>query len=325
MSDREIASQLVAVSDSESGQKLLRFLERRLELPQALLHRWIRTGQIRVNGKRCKPFARVNAGEMIRLPPFALGLRKTEPELAEAANWPEEQIRQSLQNAGLALIGIADNVWALEKPQGLPVQSGSGHLDSVAERLKSCFGTCAYIPAPAHRLDRDTGGVLLAGATFDAQRTLHEDIARGLVHKEYLAICGGNWPWQDVRFIRHYLAKTGAPGAEKALVRDEPFPGAKEAFCLVRSLGASAGGSLLQIRLLTGRFNQLRAQLAFLGYPLLGDGKYGQYGQGGLKLHAFRMTLPGGAKFVSRPGWFDGGMALPDMIEMDELDNFAEK
>lgn len=305
------------VSGSEDGQKLLRFLERRLDLPQALLHRWIRTGQIRVNGKRCKPFVRVNQGDIVRLPPFALTLPG--PCRDELTNWSQEQIKDALGTVGLQPAAMAGNIIALEKPAGLPAQGGSGHLDSVAARLKQCFANCMYIPGPAHRLDRDTTGLLLVGATHESQRQLHEACMNGQLVKEYLALSAGRWPFNEVKLASHYLLRAGEKGREKAVVFTEAVAGGKPALSLIKPLAISDDASLLQVRLLTGRYNQIRAQLASYGFPVCGDGKYGAFDAGGLKLHAFRIILPDGTEFLSKPSWLPKDQELPAPLAKPEI------
>ena len=161
------------VDEKESGQKLLRFLERRLKLPASLLHRWIRTGQIRLNGSRCKPFDRVKQGDIVRLPPFAHSMAA---ELAQNEESNETEIDSSKT---IEILDIWNDVWAINKAAGLPTQSGTGHEDSVAARLAARSGPDFFKVAPAHRLDRGTSGVLLAGASFEALRGLQEEFQKG--------------------------------------------------------------------------------------------------------------------------------------------------
>lgn len=281
--------------ESESGQKLLQFLERRLGLPQALLHRWIRTGQIRLNGARCKPFVRVAMGDKIRLPPFAGRLAAQ----AHAPEPPPETASPPLPPC----VGEKDDAWLLDKPAGLPSQSGTRHEDSVAARLKARFAHQFFKPVPCHRLDKDTTGLLLVGVTHKALRRVQDQFRGGKIHKEYLAWIKGRWPYDDVRLIRNFLRKEGAPGSVKTRVVDEKTPFAKEALTVVYPLRVDKNSTLLQIRLLTGRSHQIRAQMAALGFPVLGDGKYGAPVGEPLKLHSFRVILPEGEEFTAPPPW----------------------
>ena len=310
----------IAVTETESGQKLIQWLKRRLHVPQGQLHKWIRTGQIRVNGGRAKAFDPVREGDTIRLPPFCreeAAAPRTRPQTSPRTASPARPLPPVLASDGSILV--------LHKPAGLPTQPGSGHSDSVATRLAALNPGAAFHPAPAHRLDRDTSGVLLVGCTFEALRTLGEALRQRAAIKEYLAWVHGRWPWDGVRLIRHSLRKEGPEGREKmrAYPWNAPPPGGREALLLARPLERREGASLLHIRLLTGRTHQIRVQMQATGFPLVGDGKYGPPGQwtgqragqwtgqragqraGGqrLLLHAVRITLPDGRAFACAPHW----------------------
>lgn len=294
MEDAPAPRVFAPADETESGQKLLQFLERRLGLPQALLHRWIRTGQIRLNGARCKPFQRVSAGDCVRLPPFA-------DKLSAQANAPEEQFSEAPPLP--KVVGEYNGVRAYAKPAGLPTQSGTDHADSLTSRLALRYANQFYKPVACHRLDRDTSGLLLVGMTHDALRRVQNQFKNGEIHKEYLAWVKGEWPWRTPRLIRHFLRREGERGNIKTRVVSEKIPFAKEALALVAPAKVAAGSSLLQIRLLTGRRHQIRAQLTALGYPLIGDDKYGKDHSEAMRLHAFRIILPEGAEFSLPPDW----------------------
>lgn len=286
------------VKENEGGQKLLRFLERRLKLPASLLHRWIRTGQIRVNGSRRKPFDRVSAGDLVRLPPFAISMAG---DMAETSGG-----RDNDADGYIEILDIWNDIWAVNKPAGLPAQSGTGHDDSVAARLAAKGGDDFFKPAPAHRLDRDTSGALLAGASFEALKNLQEEFRDGKIHKEYLAWVKGKWPYEKLALLQNYLRKEKEN--EKAAMRilPGPAPYAKEALTLVQPLITGEGKSLLHVRILTGVTHQIRAQLAAAGHPVLGDGKYGGAADGPLRLHSYRIILPDGHEFSAAPPWREG-------------------
>lgn len=286
----EKAENFPPVSTAEAGEKLLRLLVRRLALPESLLHRWLRTGQIRLNGKRAKPFEPVQAGDLIRLPPFALKLNQ-----AAACENP----RLPPPDSDLPpLIDLVDSIWAFDKPAGLPVQNGTGHNDSLCARLKAHYSQCCFTPAPAHRLDRETSGVLLVGASHAALSQLQTWFRDGAIHKEYLAWIKGAWPFAGQKVLRHYLV-----GGDNVTAHEQPVSNGREALCKVQSLLTRNGNSLLQIQLLTGRKRQIRAQLAALGLPVHGDSRYGAKPGSRLKLHALRDILPDGTEFYCMPPW----------------------
>ena len=146
------------VTAAEAGQKLLQFLSRRFEEPQSVLHRWIRTGQVRINGGRAKPFDRVELNDEIRVPPFA------------GAGTKAERVPASSGGKELPpIVAETADVIVFCKPSGLPVHPGTGHTDSLTTRLEAAFAGSPFIPAPVHRLDRDTSGLLL---TLDGELVL---------------------------------------------------------------------------------------------------------------------------------------------------------
>ena len=157
----------VTVDPREGGQKLLQFLQRRLDLPPSLLHRWIRTGQVRINGGRAKPFGLVAAGDAVRLPPFALGMSrrsKAAGSLSSPAPGQEPRPRaQALPPLPRPLLQDGD-LWVFCKPAGLPTHPGTGHEDSLSSRLAARAGDAPFKPTPVHRLDKDTSGILLVAA-----------------------------------------------------------------------------------------------------------------------------------------------------------------
>lgn len=289
------------VGPAEAGQKLLRFLQRRLNLPEALLHRWIRTGQIRLNGRRCKPYEIVSKGDQVRIPPFAC---KAHDSQGEPPQPPAEM------SGGLPrLLAASDGIWAFAKPAGLAVQPGTGITESFSGMLARLYDGHGFKPAPAHRLDRETSGVLLVGATHKAMQTLQGWFRDGSVHKEYLAWVKGSWPFAEDRLLRHY---TG--GLNRVEARKQPFEDAREALCVVRPVRNAPDAALLHIHLVTGRKRQIRAQLAAEGFPVLGDSRYGARKGSELKLHACRILLPNGEEFSCLPPW-TGRFAVTELPE----------
>ena len=142
------------VTEAEAGQKLLQFLSRRFDEPQGVLHRWIRTGQVRINGGRAKPFDRVALNDEIRVPPFA-----------GAGSQPDSPSSPLSAQPLPPIVAETDDVIVFCKPSGLPVHPGTGHTDSLTTRLEAAFAGSPFIPAPVHRLDRDTSGLLRVGTT----------------------------------------------------------------------------------------------------------------------------------------------------------------
>ncbi|ACS81295.1 RluA family pseudouridine synthase [Maridesulfovibrio salexigens] len=290
-----MAAEFVQVTKAEAGQKLVRFLERRVDgaVPRSAIMRWIRKGNVRVDKGRCKPFDLVKEGQTVRIPPY-----KAE-ETAQHKKLPE-----------LPIIYEDDNYLAVCKPAGLPTQGGTGHDDSVADRLLSMFADAHYKPAPAHRLDRDTSGVILAGKSHQGQKDLSDFFAEhGEGGKFYLAEVEGRWPEEDWVELHDKMEKSGSKGREKVVVGS-----GKDASSSVCPVTIGEKSSLLIVKLHTGRTHQIRVQLSSRGFPIAGDVKYG--GQNGkMKLHCLRIDTP----------WFSVG-CLPDWEKLPDIsDHYFDK
>lgn len=296
---------LQPVSAAEGGQKLLQFLERRLGLPPTLLHRWIRTGQIRCNGKRCKPFQPVVQADTVRLPPLALTLAQQEKNSNDASPAaPSLPLPE--------LIHKSDALFVFNKTAGLPVHPGTGHSDSLTTRLQQHHANAPFCPTPAHRLDKDTSGLLLVARSYACLRMLQDAFSQGDLIKEYLAWVEGNWPLTNPqhppRLLRDTLVKRYTGSHEKVEVcpatsENSSTREGHEAACMVQCLRQQGQHSLMHIRLLTGKTHQIRVQLASRGHPLCGDAKYGSTLHPPFKLHAVRLILPDGSEFSALPPW----------------------
>lgn len=298
--------QPLAVSPEEAGQKLLQFLTRRLAgaVPGSALLKAIRTGQVRVDGGRKQPFFRLAAGQEVRVPPF-----QTAP--------PQDQSPQTSQPLDIlyedhALIAVA-------KPAGLCAHAGTRHPDSVADRLKALYAGAPFLPVLAHRLDKDTSGILLAAKSYAELRRLGDLFASGGVAKTYLAWVDGAWPGRATELLedaldRLDLAEGGAEGRRK-IVRAEAAAGGagKQARCEVTPLVRKRAATLLQVRLLTGRTHQIRVQLSLRGHAIISDAVYGRKVRGlGMMLHALSLRLPERALFLPPP--WSGPFALPEAL-----------
>ncbi len=294
------------VSRAEAGQKLLNFLTRRIDAGSSELHKWIRSGQVRVNGGRAKAFDRVSEGDAVRVPPFA-ALREVKPGGSDPV---KNDLKGATKTApplddgvspGLPVLYEDDELLVLNKPAGLPSQGGSGHADSVASRLARAYARADFVPALVHRLDRDCSGLLLAGKSYAAVRRLTDALANRDGEppvKEYLAWVWGRWPHTAMRELRDCLDKDEAAHRMRAGAKK-----GREALSLavpvtIRKTRNGDAVSLLLVRLVTGRTHQIRVQLAARGFPLVGDPRYGDARRDararvrGLKLHACRLFLP---------------------------------
>jgi len=273
----------VIVSRAESGQKLLQFIERQLQgqVPRSAIMRWIRTGQVRVDGGRCKPFVRIRQGQSVRLPPYTEG-QETRGVRGTSCN-----------PFALRRVHEDEEILVLAKPPNLATQPGTRVEDSVSDRLQSEYAHSDWTPALVHRLDKDTSGLLLVAKSYFALQHLQGLWRSGAVTKVYVAWVQGGWACPEWTCLRDELPKEKDGRLQQ--VRAESW---------VTCLRHTPEASLLGVRLITGRKHQIRIQLARRGYPIVGDRKYGpgkSVGQG-LLLHAAILGWQG-RLFSLAPPW----------------------
>ena len=289
-------AQTVTVTPAEAGQKLLQFLERRLcgAVPRSAIQRWIRQGQVRVDKGRKKPFDRLEAGQTVRIPPYTPG--DAPAPAPDSGPAPEARLRIAFED---------EHILVVAKPAGLAAHGGDKITDSVAARLAALRPDADFRPTLAHRLDRDTSGLLLAAKDYATLRDLNDRFASGEVGKVYLAWVAGRWDEPDGTLLEDRLEKQGAPGGEKVA------PGSgKTALARVTSLISDRHHSLVAVRLLTGRTHQIRVQLASRGHAIAGDRKYGDPGgRPPMRLHCFALRAAG--RTLTLPPPWSGRWAPP--------------
>ncbi|MBU1042158.1 MAG: RluA family pseudouridine synthase [Proteobacteria bacterium] len=327
--------QPLVVNPEEAGQKLLQFLTRRLQgaVPGSALLKAIRTGQVRVDGGRKQPFFRLAAGQQVRVPPFqALPGQEAEgPHPAGPAGAAESEAPPpDAPPAPLPLTLLYEDAGlvAVAKPAGLCAHAGTRHPDSVADRLKALFAGAPFLPVLAHRLDKDTSGILLAAKSYAELRRLGDLFATGGVAKTYLAWVDGSWPGRGTELLEDSLERldlaAGEVAGRKKIVRAGTAPStggtvggtvgvSKLARCEVTPLLRKRAATLMQVRLLTGRTHQIRVQLSLRGHPVISDAVYGRKVRGvPMLLHALCLRLPERALFLP-PAW-SGPFALPETL-----------
>lgn len=277
------------VEADAAGIRLDRWFSRHYPgVAHARLEKWLRTGQVRIDGKRAKAGARLAAGQRVRVPPLDHGAVPPARPRAEVAPADAADLRARVLHRDDAVIVI-------DKPPGLAVQGGSRihhHLDAMLDAL--AFG--GDRPRLVHRLDKDTSGVLVLARNRIAAASLAAAFRRGSVHKLYWALVVGV-PRPARGRIEVALAKRPARGGEK-VVADETGRPAATRYRVVEAAGRRA--SWLALEPEGGRTHQLRVHCASLGTPIVGDGKYGgaqAFPRGaaigrGLHLHARAIQLP---------------------------------
>ncbi|MGX7951834.1 RluA family pseudouridine synthase [Tsuneonella sp. HG249] len=262
MSD-EVRQFTVAPDDDDI--RLDRWFKR--HLPQvgfATVSRWARTGQIRVDGKRAKPEDRLAAGQVLRVPPGGdLPKTKTAKPRAELS---DDQIAE----AEAMVLTKTDAAIVLNKPPGLATQGGT-KTHSHVDGLLDAFGQDPR-PRLVHRLDKDTSGVLLIARTPGSAAFFSKRFSGRSAKKVYWALVAGV-PDVAHGMIEAPLAKQPGTGGEKMHVDEENGQPAKTRYRMVERAGNAA--AWVELEPLTGRTHQLRAHMAAIGHPIVGDGKYG--------------------------------------------------
>ncbi|WP_298744091.1 RluA family pseudouridine synthase [uncultured Brevundimonas sp.] len=291
--------QTLYVAEAEDGIRLDRWFRRRWpHLSNIQVQKMARSGQIRVDGARIKPEGRLTAGAAVRVPPIPDDASRKAGDLHTLSE-------QDIRFAKSLVLYEDDMVIAINKPHGLAVQGGtktSRHVD----RLLSAWGEGMERPRLVHRLDRDTSGVLLLGKGPEAAKRLAGAFARRQAKKTYWAIVIGN-PKPAAGQIDLPLKKTGINDFEMMRPADRKDPKAEPAETAFATLSRAAHrASWMALRPFTGRTHQLRAHMAAIGHPILGDPKYGDEksrelsGPLKLQLHARSIELdhPSGGKLI---------------------------
>ncbi len=287
------------VSEDDDGIRLDRWFKRNQpEISFNIVSRWARTGQLRVDGKRVAPGERIAAGQEIRLPPPDADPPRRGPSKPkrEALAPEEEEFVRSL------VIYQDANAFVLDKPPGLATQGGTkttNHLDRLLDGLSDEAGNR---PKLVHRLDKDTSGALLVARSARAAAFFSKSFSGRTAKKVYWALVMGV-PSADEGMIDAPLAKQPGSGGEKMHIDEEHGQPAKTRWRVVDRAGNRA--AWVELQPLTGRTHQLRAHMAAMGHPIIGDGKYGgadAFLTGGisrkLHLHARRLKIdsPDGGK-----------------------------
>lgn len=277
----------VVIAEEEQGQRLDNFLIRRCKgVPKSHLYRILRSGQVRVNSKRVDATYRLVEGDNLRIPPIRIAERP-QNEVDEAAK----------QRVDLPIIYEDEAMLVIDKPEGIAVHGGSGVSFGVIEALRRQRPQAKFLEL-AHRLDRETSGVLLVGKKRLALTALHDMFREhgAGADKRYLVLVKGRW-MNTTQHVKLPLFKYLTDGGER---RVSVNPEGKASHTVFRLLARWPEMSLLEAQLKTGRTHQIRVHLAHLGFPILGDEKYGDFAlnknlkRDGLKrmaLHAWRMAF----------------------------------
>jgi 23S rRNA pseudouridine955/2504/2580 synthase len=243
------------VGEESAAQRIDNFLLRRLKgVPKSHVYRVLRSGEVRVNSGRVRPEYRLQVGDRIRVPPIRIAPR---PALARPSQFPIV-----FEDAALLVI---------DKPPGVAVHGGSGVSYGVIESLRAARPHAKLLEL-AHRLDRDTSGLLIVAKKRSALVELHRLLREAAVEKVYVAVVKGAFkkPLEIREPLHKYVSATGER-------RVSVGARGRRAVTRVKPLKANDHYSVLEVRLLTGRTHQIRVHLAHAGHPVLGDDKYGDF------------------------------------------------
>ncbi|PTU75724.1 23S rRNA pseudouridine(955/2504/2580) synthase RluC [Pseudomonas mangrovi] len=290
------AVQFLEVEPELAGQRIDNFLRTRLKgVPKTLIYRILRKGEVRVNKGRIKPDYKLQAGDVVRVPP----LRMSEPDE------PAPLAQGLLERLEAAIVYEDKGLIVLNKPAGIAVHGGSGLSYGVIEAFRQLRPDAKELEL-VHRLDRDTSGLLMIAKKRSMLRHLHEALRGDGVDKRYLALVRGSWPTSKKRVSAPLLKNTLRSGERMVEVNDE----GKEAltlFRVVRRFGEFA--TLVEASPITGRTHQIRVHARHAGHSIAGDPKYGDEAfdrevrdLGGKRLflhaHSLRLTLPDGTELT---------------------------
>ena len=264
------------ISKNDSGQRLNKFLEKAVPLlPGGMMHKYIRIKRIKVNGKRTDFAYRLQQGDILQLyiNDEFFGKPKKHSE--------EESYLRAKPN--IDVIYEDQHILLVNKPAGLVVHADdSGTSDTLIARIQAYlyqYGRwdpnkeASFTPSLCNRIDRNTGGIVIAAKNAETLRIMNQKIRDREVEKSYLCLILGSISPAEGK-LEGYLLKDEVK--KQVSVHKKPVPGGRTAVTLYRTLARRNGLSLVACRLVTGRTHQIRAQFAAAGHPLLGDGKYGR-------------------------------------------------
>ncbi|MBX3616742.1 MAG: RluA family pseudouridine synthase [Nitrosomonas sp.] len=256
------------IEESGNDQRIDNFLFKRLKnIPKSHVYQLLRSGQIRVNGKRVTAKYRLQLGDLLRIPPII----NTTSKEARSQTTINPQKKYSF-----SILHEDDVLLVINKPSGMAVHGGSGISFGVIEQIRAQNPTWKFLEL-VHRLDRETSGVLLIAKKRNALVELHRQIREGLMEKHYSVMVKGEWrnAKQHVKLaLNKYVT---ASGERRVAISSVGQSDSKQAHTIFSLRKTWKSFSLLDAEIKTGRTHQIRVHLAHLGYPILGDDKYGDF------------------------------------------------
>ncbi len=269
------AASNVTIDEASDGQRIDNFLAKTLKgVPKSHIYRILRSGEVRVNKGRIDASYKLALNDIVRVPPIRVAANDKEVEDFKQNSVPATSVLQS------TIIFEDDALLVIDKPAGFAVHGGSGVSRGVIEQMRMERPKAKFLEL-VHRLDRETSGVLMLAKKRVALVALHEMIRSNQTDKRYLMLVAGEWLDKKKR-VTLDLQKYVLPNGERRVnvVTDkskDKYDQAQHSETIFYLKQTFNGFSLLEAQLITGRTHQLRVQLAHLGYPILGDDKYGDF------------------------------------------------
>ena len=284
----------LTIGQNDAGQRLDRFLAKAVPLlPASLAQKYIRLKRIKRNGARAQRDTRLEAGDTLQL--------YINDEFFDTPR--EDNAYLTVAVPKLNIVYEDDHILLVDKRPGLAVHphDGAEYGRTLIDQIQAYLyqkkewrprEEHSFTPALCNRIDRNTGGIVIAAKTAEALRVMNQKIKDREIDKRYLAIVEGT-PKPREGSLKGYLFKDAVKN--RVFVTDAPKPGSKTCQTNYKTLASLNGLSLVECELITGRTHQIRAQFAHAGHPLLGDGKYGKldkrYDRTYQALYSYRLTF----------------------------------
>lgn len=257
-----MAVQFHTVSANEAGQRIDNFLLRYFKgVPKSVIYRILRKGEVRMDKKRVKPDTRLSEGAIIRIPPVKIDEKRA----------PDQAPDYLLKRIEDAVLLEDEQIIVINKPAGLPVHGGTGITCGLIEGFRQLRPNLPYVEL-VHRIDRETSGLVLLAKSRKTLNELHGLLREGQIEKTYQALVAGRWRGGK-RYVNLSLKRGEGNRHQKVQVEDDGQE-SESVFAPARVLGDT---TLMSVRILTGRMHQIRVQLQHLGFPILGDDRYGDF------------------------------------------------
>ncbi|HDR1091184.1 TPA: 23S rRNA pseudouridine(955/2504/2580) synthase RluC [Pasteurella multocida] len=281
------AVKMLTISEDEAGQRIDNYLLAKLKgVPKSLIYRILRKGEVRVNKGRIKPEYKLQANDIVRVPPVRMSEKEHAP-ISTKLNKVSQLEKQILFEDECLLV--------LNKPSGIAVHGGSGLSFGVIEALRTLRPDARFLEL-VHRLDRDTSGILLVAKKRSALRSLHEQLREKTVQKDYLALVRGQWQ-SHCKVVKAPLLKNELSSGERIVRVSEQGKPSETRFSIEERYEYA---TLVKASPVTGRTHQIRVHTQYAGHPIALDDKYGdkhfdeqmtQLGLTRLFLHAFSIRF----------------------------------